>query len=174
MLKRQQFCESRSKNASSKSKNEEGEAAANTENATVGTIVPDCPQINDKKTVGTIVPDCPETKENKSEEKKIYGREQNILLTDKEYCALKKELGDRLEKRMEDVSLYIKKFGKKYESHYALILSWRDLDAPSDRGNAVINGDYSDIASLADSDMELSTGQSGGFVRKMKNAGVKT
>ena len=190
MLKRQQFCESRSKNASSKSKNEEGEAAANTENANVGTIIPDCPQINDKKTVGTIVPDCPQandkktvgtgvpdcpkTKENKSEEKKIYGREQNILLTDKEYCALKKELGDRLEKRMEDVSLYIKKFGKKYESHYALILSWRDLDAPSDRGNAIINGDYSDIASLADSDMELSTGQSGGFVRKMKNAGVKT
>ena len=165
----------------------------------VGTGVPDCPQTNDKKTVGTgllqfghvrdltphrgviqdpraasLRPDCPQAEETKSEEKKIYGREQNILLTEGEYCALKGELGDRLEKRIEDVSLYIKKFGKKYESHYALILSWRDLDnGQAGRNNVAINGDYSDIAFLANSDMQLSAEQGGGFVRKMKNAGVK-
>ena len=155
MLKRRQFCESRSKNASSKSKKEEDKA-------------------EETKTVGTGVPDCPQAEETKPE-KKIYGREQNILLTDGEYCALKGELGDKLEKRIEDVSLYIKKFGKKYESHYALILSWRDLDnGQAGRNNVAINGDYSDIAFLANSDMQLSAEQGGGFVRKMKNAGVKT
>ena len=96
-------------------------------------------------------------------------------MTEGEYCTLKGELGDKLEKRIEDVSLYIKKFGKKYESHYALILSWRDLDnGQAGRNNVAINGDYSDIAFLANSDMQLSAEQGGGFVRKMKNAGVKT
>jgi hypothetical protein len=171
MLKRRQFCESRSKNASSKSKKEEDKAE---ETKTVGTGVPDCPQAEEKK-AEEKKPEQKKVEETKSEEKKIYGREQNILLTDGEYCALKGELGDKLEKRIEDVSLYIKKFGKKYESHYALILSWRELDnGQAGRNNVAINGDYSDIAFLANSDMQLSAEQGGGFVRKMKNAGVKT
>lgn len=165
MLKRRQFCESRSKNALSKSKKEEDKAET-----------PDTKeQKAEEKKAEEKKPEQKKVEETKSEEKKIYGREQNILLTDGEYCALKGELGDRLEKRIEDVSLYIKKFGKKYESHYALILSWRDLDnGQAGRNNVAINGDYSDIAFLANSDMQLSAEQGGGFVRKMKNAGVKT
>ncbi len=155
MLKRQQFCESRSKNASAKSKKEDSEVKTS-----------DTEEQKAEK---------PKAEEKKAEEKKIYGREQNILLTDGEYDALKKELGDRLEKRIEDISLYIKKFGKKYESHYALILSWKELDnSASGRNNITINGDYSDIASLASLDMELSTELGGGFVRKMKNTGCAT
>ena len=165
MLKRRQFCESRSKNASSKSKKEEDKAET-----------PDTKeQKAEEKKAEEQKPEQKKVEETKPEEKKIYGREQNILLTEGEYCALKGELGDRLEKRIEDVSLYIKKFGKKYESHYALILSWRDLDnGQAGRNNVAINGDYSDIAFLANSDMQLSAEQGGGFVRKMKNAGVKT
>jgi hypothetical protein len=57
--------------------------------------------------------------------KKIYGEFQNVLLKDIEYQKLFERFGeDETKKRIENLSQYIASKGKKYQSHYATILSW--------------------------------------------------
>ena len=55
--------------------------------------------------------------------KKIYGANQNVLLTDDEIQKLKEQFPDYLTK-IDDLSFYLASTGKTYKSHYMTILSW--------------------------------------------------
>lgn len=57
--------------------------------------------------------------------KKSYGQFNNVLLTDEEYAKLEKS---NLLSYIETLSSYIASKGKKYKSHYATILNWKNMD----------------------------------------------
>lgn len=57
-----------------------------------------------------------------------HGEFSNVLLTDEELKKLKEKFSDWKE-RIEDLSLYMERKGKRYKSHYATILSWARKDA---------------------------------------------
>lgn len=62
-------------------------------------------------------------KPKKKPKKKKYGEFQNVSLTDEELKKLKDKFPDYHD-RIERLSTYLASTGKKYESHYATILSW--------------------------------------------------
>ncbi len=62
--------------------------------------------------------------ENKIEDRNKYGEFKNVILSDKEYEALKKKYPYTYETQIDNLSYYIKSKGDKYASHYATILSW--------------------------------------------------
>jgi hypothetical protein len=62
--------------------------------------------------------------ESKGDEKKKYGEFNNVLLTEEEYEALKVKFPCNYQRRIDDLSFYIKSNGDGYSSHYATILSW--------------------------------------------------
>ncbi len=53
-----------------------------------------------------------------------HGSYKNVLLTDAQYGKLAKRFNGTCEKRIEDLSGYMKTKGVKYESHYDVILVW--------------------------------------------------
>lgn len=59
--------------------------------------------------------------------RKKYGTFKNVNLTDEEYEKLKERFKD-YEKKIENLSYYIKSKGDKYKSHYATILNWARKD----------------------------------------------
>ena len=62
--------------------------------------------------------------ESKGDEKKKYGEFNNVLLTEEEYETLKVKFPCNYQRRIDDLSFYIKSKGDGYSSHYATILSW--------------------------------------------------
>ncbi len=54
----------------------------------------------------------------------VYGEFQNVRLTDDEYKKLVDRFPMDYQDRVENLSQYLAKTGKRYKSHYATILSW--------------------------------------------------
>ena len=54
----------------------------------------------------------------------VYGKYQNVFLTDTELAELKEEIPDRWEYCIDRLSGYIASTGKKYQNHAATILRW--------------------------------------------------
>ena len=76
-----------------------------------------------------------ESKRDNAPAKHAYGEFDNVLLTDAELDKLKNRLTDWAE-RIERLSQYLKnKPKKRYESHYATILTWAAKDAKEDERN---------------------------------------
>ena len=74
---------------------------------------------------------------------KAYGEFNNVMLTDEEYAKLKDKLGDRLDKLIEDLDNYIAGNGKRYKSHYAVILRWAKKNTDNISSSAKEHGDSS-------------------------------
>ena len=58
-----------------------------------------------------------------------YGEYKNVLLSDTDMEKLKTEFPDDYEKRIDDLSYYMKRTGKSYKDHLAAIRSWARSDA---------------------------------------------
>ena len=69
-----------------------------------------------------------------SESRTGYGRYQNVILSDKQYQELKKEIPDNLERYIEEMSLYLEASGKRYQNYAAGLRMWAVNDQ---RKNAV-------------------------------------
>ena len=59
----------------------------------------------------------------------VYGRYNNVILTDTELSGLKTELPDKWEYYIDRLSCYIASTGKQYHSHAATIYKWAQEDA---------------------------------------------
>ena len=80
------------------------------------------------------------SKRDNAPAKHAYGEFDNVLLTDAELDKLKNRLTDWAE-RIERLSQYLKnKPKKRYESHYATILTWAAKDAKEDERNGAKQG----------------------------------
>lgn len=71
-------------------------------------------------------------KEKPSSVKKTYGEFDNVKLTDDEFAKLLERGIDRSD-YIERLSQYVESSGKKYKSHYAVILSWHRRDAAQEK-----------------------------------------
>lgn len=71
---------------------------------------------------------------NLTNNKRLYGECQNVLLTDEEYQKVKEQglLG-----LVEELSFYIAGSGKSYKSHYAVIRQWANRRAKEKENKAV-------------------------------------
>lgn len=71
-----------------------------------------------------------EGKEGKKEKikKNAFGEFANVMLSETEMQKLSNRFNGSLEKRIERLSIYLEKTGKRYKSHYATILSWAEKD----------------------------------------------
>lgn len=58
-----------------------------------------------------------------------HGEYKNVLLSDAEMEKLKTEFPDDYEKRIDDLSYYMKRTGRSYKDHLAAIRSWARSDA---------------------------------------------
>ena len=80
------------------------------------------------------------SKRDNAPAKHAYGEFDNVLLTDAELDKLKNRLTDWAE-RIERLSQYLKnKPKKRYESHYATILTWAAKDAKENERNGAKQG----------------------------------
>lgn len=61
-------------------------------------------------------------------DREIYGRYKNVSLTLSEYDALKNDYPLYADKYIEKLSEYMETSGKRYNNHYATILSWLKQD----------------------------------------------
>ena len=96
-----------------------------------------------------------ESKANdKKNNKKLYGKFQNVFLTDEEHQRLQNQFSRETPLLIERLSSYIASKGKRYKSHYATILNWKLKDkeqgekATSPRDlpkNYTKSPDYSDL-----------------------------
>lgn len=57
-----------------------------------------------------------------------HGQFQNVFLTDEEMHELWKQYPDSYERKIERLSQYIESTGKRYDNHYATLLSWLEQD----------------------------------------------
>ena len=60
---------------------------------------------------------------------RLFGRFQNVLLSDEEILTLQRELPGSWSEYIERLSEYMKSSGKSYQSHLATILRWAKEDA---------------------------------------------
>jgi predicted phage replisome organizer len=60
--------------------------------------------------------------------KNKYSEHKNVLITEKEYNKLITDYGNIINDKIEDLSLYLLKTGKRYKSHYATIQTWLRKD----------------------------------------------
>ena len=67
-------------------------------------------------------------------EKKSYGEFNNVLLTDEEFKKLQERFND-YKQRIERLSSYIASSGKKYKSHYAVIINWANGEQKNEPKN---------------------------------------
>ena len=65
-----------------------------------------------------------------------YGEYKNVLLSDTELEKLKTEFPDDYEKRIDDLSYYMKRTGRSYKDHLAAIRSWARSDAKKAGGGS--------------------------------------
>lgn len=94
----------------------------------------------------SMAPSAPDTLSPPEEEEKRgnmkkpqrhkYGQYNNVLLTDKELEKLRERYPAEYQQKIEDLSDYMKRVGKKYADHYLTLLKWleEDADKPKDRG----------------------------------------
>lgn len=79
------------------------------------------------------------TKESKVKKSKVkerredatpssYGKFQNVFLTDNEFSELKQKYPLVYQKKIEDLSSYMKSNGKHYQSHFATLIRWIEQD----------------------------------------------
>lgn len=57
----------------------------------------------------------------KKQEKKAYGEQQKVKLTDEEYIKLEELYGNKLDAAIEKLDVYLASYNKKYASHYAVM-----------------------------------------------------
>lgn len=57
----------------------------------------------------------------KKQEKKAYGEQQKVKLTDEEYAKLQELYGNKLDAAIEKLDVYLASYNKKYASHYAVM-----------------------------------------------------
>ena len=58
-----------------------------------------------------------------------YGEYQNVILSDKELNKLKEDFSEnKVIEKIEALSVYMKKKGKSYDSHYATVRDWINKD----------------------------------------------
>lgn len=72
--------------------------------------------------------DIEKEKDKEKDIKHKHGTYMNVLLTDVEFEKLKSEFPADYEKRIEDLSYYIKSYGKSYKDHLATIRNWARKD----------------------------------------------
>ena len=106
-----------------------------------------CKKLSNQKEVEVEVEVEVEKKNIKKKiNKDVYGKFENVKLTDIEYQELVKEFTEPGAKsRIENLSSGIASKGYKYKSHYATILSWerknnKEQIQPSDNEIRIING----------------------------------
>lgn len=73
--------------------------------------------------------EAPSASSRTKEPRHQYGEYKNVLLSDTELEKLKAEFPDDYEKRIDDLSFYMKRTGKSYKDHLAAIRSWARSDA---------------------------------------------
>ena len=77
------------------------------------------------------------------DDKEKYGQFKNVFLSTEELNALKEKFPNDWNERIEKLSEYIAGHGKKYKSHYAVILGWARSDAEKNNGGHNGNGNNS-------------------------------
>lgn len=89
---------------------------------------------------------------NKSngEERELYGRHKNVILSRKEYESLKEQYCF-YEEMINKLSDYMAKTGKRYRSHYDTILEWAVRDGTETRASMSFDPDEFFAIALADS-----------------------
>lgn len=109
----------------------------NTRNDTTNRPVTDHKQTSDdtqtkhyKSTTNTL-----QKKEKDSVIRCKYGEYKNVLLSDEELEALKKEYPSMWKDKLEGLSSYMASTGKKYKSHYATIRNWIKNDFKKGRND---------------------------------------
>jgi len=65
---------------------------------------------------------------------KPYGEFRNVLLTDSELTRLQERFGTEADTLIQRLSVYIESSGKRYKSHYATVLNWKQRDDNEARG----------------------------------------
>lgn len=79
-----------------------------------------------------------EIKNNNKPIRHKYGEYNNVLLSDEDMEKLKKEFPDDYEKRIENLSSYMKSTGKSYKDHLATIRNWaRKESKPKSKVNEI-------------------------------------
>ena len=63
-----------------------------------------------------------------SEAPAVYGRYENVFLTDTEYAELLWEFPDRLDRLISELSSYMESAGRSYQNHAATIRRWAEKD----------------------------------------------
>lgn len=63
-----------------------------------------------------------------SEAPATYGRYKNVFLTDTEYAELLREIPDRLDRLISELSSYMESTGRSYQNHAATIRRWAEND----------------------------------------------
>ena len=86
--------------------------------------------VTDTVTVSDTVKD-----KKKKNEKIAYGEFNNVMLTDEEYAKIIDRWPKDYNEKIENLSTYIAKTGKKYKSHYATLLSWDRMDTKRDKAS---------------------------------------
>lgn len=86
--------------------------------------------VNNQRTTSEQPVNTPEEYKNirNKEIESIYGEFGNVKLSDSEYEKLVERFPMDYQDKIENLSVYLKKTGKKYKSHYATILSWDRKD----------------------------------------------
>ena len=82
-----------------------------------------------KKGENPVIFDTPPTKKRDEsrvtgEKRSAYGEFKNVMLSEKELEDLRARFPKDAQRRIDDLSYYIKAKGTKYQSHYGAILNW--------------------------------------------------
>lgn len=97
-----------------------------------------CPENADVVTAEEIsfLPKKPKKKRGEKPVKHRYGEHQNVLLSDEELEKLQERYPDDYLQKIESLSDYMKRVGKKYADHYLTLLKWlkEDADKSRDKG----------------------------------------
>ena len=102
--------------------------------------VTECPCPGDKLAPNTKEYTKDNTKEDNEREapapaviRHRYGEYENVLLSDGEIAALRREYPDDWRQRVDRLSEYMASTGKSYRNHLATIRSWARQDAPKEK-----------------------------------------
>lgn len=83
---------------------------------------------------------------------RTYGQFQNVFLTDEEMHELWKQYPDSYEQKIERLSQYIESTGKRYDNHYATLLSWLEQDEKKETAKPKRKGTSYDLKKITEID----------------------
>ena len=83
---------------------------------------------------------------------RTYGQFQNVFLTDEEMHELWKQYPDSYERKIERLSQYIESTGKRYDNHYATLLSWLEQDEKKETAKPKRKGTSYDLKKITEID----------------------